>query len=146
MSETSLLQFATFQNTPQSLGLLSDFVSTHPPFDRFEFRLMTQTLKFQLENQCHIVAGLDDQIAGYLGWIPTTIEVAEAWMENAGPLIANLEFRQAVIPTVLVTIEPRIMLPLIKHAKTINPGIPVYWKRQFSDERLEVKRAVRKKS
>ena len=69
----TVLTVAAFPSTPLSLGLICDFVSRFPPFDNFEFKQMTVTLRFQLEQQSHLVAGRDDEIVGYLGWIPTTV-------------------------------------------------------------------------
>jgi hypothetical protein len=140
------LTVAAFPNTPLSLGLVCDFVSRFPPFDNFEFKQMTVTLRFQLESQSNLVAGYDDEIVGYLGWIPTTTAIAEAWISDEGPLIAATEDVSAVAITVLVTTDPRYVLPLVRSAKAARPGLPVYWKRQFADGKESQKRRVRKKS
>lgn len=142
----SELLISAFPNTPLSLGLVCDFVSRFPPFDRFEFRHMTVTLRYQLEAQSHLVVGRDDQIVGYLGWIRTTRAIAEAWVANDGALTAVTENVEAVAATVLVTENPKYALPLIRRAKTLNLGLSVYWKRQFSDGRIAMKRSVRKKA
>jgi hypothetical protein len=140
------LLFSAFPNNPLSLGLVCDFVSRFRPFDTFEFRQMTVTLRYQLEAQSHLVAGLDDQIVGYLGWIRTTRAIAEAWVANDRSLTAVTDGADAVAATVLVTEDPRYALPLIRRAKTLNAGMSVYWKRQFIDGRVAMKRSVRKKA
>ena len=142
MSELLISRFA---NTPLSLGLICDFVSRFPPFDRFEFRHMAVTLRHQLEAQSHLVAGLDDQIVGYLGWIQTTRAIAETWVEGDRELTAVTDNVDALAATVLATDNPKFVLPLIRRAKALNPGLSVYWKRQFSDGRVAMKRSVRKK-
>jgi hypothetical protein len=139
------LLIAPFPNTPLSLGLVCDFVSRFPPFDRFEFRHMTVTLRHQLEAQSHLVAGFDDQIVGYLGWIRTTRAIAETWVTDDGALTTVADNADAVAATVLVTANPSFVLPLIRRAKTLNRGLSVYWKRQFPDGRVAMKRSVRKK-
>jgi hypothetical protein len=141
-----VLTIAAFPSTPLSLGLVCDFVSRFPPFDTFEFRQMTVTLRFQLEQQSHLVAGRDDEIVGYLGWIPTTAAIAEAWVIDEGPLVAATEEVSAIAVTVLVTSNPSDALPLLRKAKATAPGLPVYWKRQFVDGKEPRKRSVRKKS
>lgn len=141
-----MLTVAAFPNTPLSLGLICDFVSRFPPFDTFEFRQMTTTLRFQLESQSNLVAGHDDEIVGYLGWIATTTDIAEAWIDDSGPLIAATADVSAIAVTVLVTSDPKYVLPLVRSAKAARPGLPVYWKRQFSDGKQPQKRSVRKKS
>src|ERR1700709_78456 len=114
-----------FPNTPLSLGLVCDFVSRFPPFDRFEFRHMMVTLRYQLEVQSHLVAGFDDRIVGYVGWIRTTQKLAEAWVVSDGALTAVTENADAVAATVLVTENPKFALPLIRRAKTLNVGLSV---------------------
>jgi hypothetical protein len=140
-----VLTIASFPSTPTSLGLLCNFVSRFPPFDNFEFKQMTTTLRFQLETQCNLVAGFDDEIVGYLGWILTTEAIAEAWVNSGGPLTALVENPSAAAVTVLATTDSKYVLPLIKRAKVLNPDLPVYWKRQFADGKQPAKRRVRKK-
>ena len=106
---------------------------------------MTVTLRLQLETQSHLVAGYEDEIVGYLGWIPTTTEIAEAWISDQAPLVASTEEVSAIAVTVLVTSHPRYALPLIRRAKAERPGLPVYWKRQYVDGKEPQKRSVRKK-
>jgi hypothetical protein len=142
----SELLISPFPNSPLSLGLVCDFVSRFPPFDRFEFRQMTVTLRYQLEAQTNLVAGFDDHIVGYLGWIRTTRAIAEAWVTDDGALTAAGHNADAVAATVLVVETPRYALPLIRRAKSVNLGMSVYWKRQFADGRVAMKRSVRKKA
>ena len=140
-----MLIIEAFPSTPLSLGLLCNFVSRFPPFDTFEFKQMTVTLRFQLEAQCHLVAGDQDEIVGYLGWVPTTVPIAEAWVADQGPLTAATDEVSAVAVTVLAASNPNYLLPLIRRAKTIRPGLPVYWKREFMHGKEPRKRSVRKK-
>jgi hypothetical protein len=140
-----VLDIATFPNTPLSLGLLCNFVSRFPPFDTFEFKQMTVTLRFQLEAQCNLVVGDEDEIVGYLGWIPTTVAIAEAWVADQGPLVAATNEVSAIAVTVLAASNPKYVLPLIRRAKAMQPDLPVYWKRQFGGDKQSRKRSVRKK-
>jgi len=140
------LVISVFPNTPVSLGLLCDFVSRFPPFSTFEFRQMATALRYQLDAQSHLVAGLDDRIVGYIGWIRTTRAIAERWSTGNGPLTAMTEAVDAVAATILVTENSKYALPLVRAAKTRNRDYSVYWKRQFLDGRVSVKRNVRKKA
>ncbi len=112
---------------------------------RFEFKQMTVSLRFQLEAQCNLVAGHDDDIVGYLGWIPTSVTVAEDWISGRGPLIANTDEISAIAVTVLATSNSKYVLPMMRRAKATQSGLPVYWKRQFADGKGSQKRYVRKK-
>jgi hypothetical protein len=143
--KTNGLTFAHFENTPQALGLLCDFVSVAPPFNRLEFRQMVATLQYQLANKNHIVVGRNNEIVGYLGWISTTIEIAEKWVANEGPLTGVPGASEAAVPTVFVVVDGSISLPLIRHAKTLQGQNSIYWKREFISGRAAAKRSVRKK-
>lgn len=141
----SELLITAFPDNPASLGLLCDFVSKFAPFGDFEFRQMTTALRYQLEKQTHLVAGVDDRIVGYLGWIRTTRVIAETWLGGNGPLNAVQE-ADAIAATILVAESRDYVLPLVRKAKSINREFPVYWKRQFADGRKDMKRSVRKKT
>lgn len=140
------LNFERLPSSPYALGIVSEFVARFPPFNDYEFGVMTKTLIYQLETGGHLIAGFDDRIAGYLGWIWTTRAIAEAWLEHETPLNPASENADAIAVTVLATVDPHHMLPLIKHAKILNGGYSVYWKRHFIDGRLGAKRTVRKKA
>ena len=139
------LTFTQLPPSPLSLGLAAQFVARFPPFDDFEFGMMVQTIRYQLETGNHLVAGLDDKIVGYLGWIRTTKAIAEAWLDEDGPLHPALHNLTAVGVTVLAVEDAGTILPLIREAKRRNPGISVYWKRHAGDGTLAAKRRVRKK-
>lgn len=139
------LSFERIPSSPYALGMVCEFVSRFPPFKDYEFGVMIKTLLYQLETSSHLIAGLDDRMVGYVGWIRTTREIAEAWLERDAKLEPAFENIDAIAVTVLATEDPQHMLPLIKQAKTLNAGYSVYWKRHFIDGRLAAKRAVRKK-
>src|SRR5216684_118892 len=141
----SSVSFERLPSSPYTLGMVCEFVSRFPPFNAYEFGVMIKTLLYQLETGSHLIAGLDDRIVGYVGWIRTTREIAEAWLERDAKLEPAFEQIDAIAVTVLAAEDPQHMLPLVKHAKTLNAEYSVYWKRHFIDGRLAAKRAVRKK-
>jgi hypothetical protein len=139
------LTFTTIPNSPFSLGLVCEFVSRFPPFNNFEFERMVKTLLYQLQAGTHVVVGLDDRIVGYVGWIRTTQQIAEAWVEQDAQL-RMAEDADAIAVSVLVAEDSKHVLPLIRHAKTLNIGCSVYWKRYFPDGRSPARRKVRRKA
>jgi hypothetical protein len=126
--------------------MVSEFVARFAPFNDYEFGVMIKTLMYQLETSSHLIAGIDDRIVGYVGWIRTTRGIAESWFKEDAQLQPAFENVDAIAVTVLATEDPQCMLPLIKHAKTLNREYSVYWKRHFIDGRLAAKRTVRKKA
>jgi len=138
------LLFTRVPSNPVSLGLVCNFIAHYPPFDGYEFGLMVKTLRYQLEQQTHLIGSTDDTIVAYLGWIVTSHEIAEAWVANDGPLNPDPD-GTAVAATVMATRSSAHILPLIKEAKLLNLDKSVYWKRDFIDARGAMKRAVRKR-
>lgn len=139
------ITFLQLPSNPASLGLTCNFLAHYPPFDTYEFGLTIKTLRLQLERQAHLVGAIDDAIVCYLGWIETSLAIAEAWSRSEGPLNPVFD-GEAVAVTVLATRSSRHILPLIRDAKKRNAGKSVFWKRDFIDARGSVKRAVRKRA
>ena len=151
MSDSTI--YLTFKPTSRSLGTLAAFVSQYQPFTDYEFGPVMKSLIYQLDNGTHAVAmnidpvtGKPSQLAAYVGWIKTTSQVAETWLNNDGPLSMTPDEYDAVAVTILAAQDKRRMLGLIKHAKTLNQGKSVYWKRYFQDGRDPSNRSVVKKT
>jgi hypothetical protein len=142
----SVLTFEQVSSSPYSLGMICEFVARFPPFNDYEFGAVVKSLLYQLESGSHLVAGVDDRIVGYVGWISTTHEIAEAWLEQDVPLRAAAENIDAVAITVMAAEHPRFISGLIRQAKIRHPDYSVYWKRHFTDGRPTAKRKVLKRT
>jgi hypothetical protein len=130
--------------SPQAFGIICDFVAKYPPFDGFEFGVMAKTLRFQLEQQTHMLGLIEGRIEAYVGWIPTSRAIAEAWASGDGPLNPEPS-ADAIAVTILATSSRDYILPLIKASKKFNLTKSVFWKRSFQDGRTDQKRTVRKR-
>lgn len=140
------LAFERISGSPYSLGMICEFVSRFAPFNDFEFGVVVKSLLYQLESGNHLVAGVDDRIVGYVGWIATTSAIAEAWLDQDAALRPASENIDALAVTVLAAEHPRYIASLIREAKIRHPGHSVYWKRYFTDGRLAAKRRVLKRT
>ncbi|MEO9874300.1 MAG: hypothetical protein ABJM26_19590 [Anderseniella sp.] len=148
----ALVEYTTFQPSSRSLGSLAAFVSQHAPFTQYEFGPVMKTLIYQLEHCTHAVAMARDPVTGelsqmlsYVGWVRTTDAVAREWLENEGRLTMSSGKHDAIAVTILATDDPASVIGLIKHAKKMNAGKSVYWKRYFMDGRAPSSRRVVKK-
>ncbi len=144
--------YTTLRPTGASLGSVAAFVSQFEPFTTYEFGPMMKSLMYQLEHGTHAVTmigdpmtGKVDQMAAYVGWIKTSKEIAEDWLERDGRLSLSSDDDGAIAVTILAAQNPSGILGLIKHAKRINVGKSVYWKRYFTDGREPMHRSVVKK-
>src|SRR4051794_9132408 len=143
--ECSSLTIDQIPSSPYAFGIVCKFVSRFPPFKDYQFGSIVNHLLYQLDTSSHVIAGLDDRIVGYVGWIPTTRELAEAWLRADNASLLSSEKTDAVVVTVLVTEDKHYILPMIKHLKMLCPNHSCYWKRHFIDGRLMTsERAVRK--
>ncbi len=148
----ALVEYTTFQPSSRSLGSLAAFVSRHAPFTNYEFGPVVKTLLYQLEHRTHAVAMARDPVTGeldrmisYVGWVRTTDDVARAWLDTDSRLTMCTANHDAVAVTILATDDPASVLGLIRHAKCMNVGKSVYWKRYFMDGRSPSPRRVVKK-
>ncbi len=148
----ALVEYTTFKPSSRSLGSLAAFVSQHAPFTHYEFGPVMKTLLYQLEHRTHAVAMARDPVTGeladmvsYVGWIRTSDEIARNWTENDGRLSMSRGEHDAIAVTILATDDPASVMGLIKHAKKMNVGKSVYWKRYFMDGRAPHSRKVIKK-
>ena len=139
------LVFGQLSDSPESLGLATEFIARYPPFVTYEFGPMTRTLLYQLEKQTHLVGTIDERIVAYLGWMRTSSEIAEKWINEGGPLRPDRNSNDAVAVTVFAVADPRYSLAMIRKAKMLEAGRSVYWKRYFTTGKEPSSRAVRKK-
>jgi hypothetical protein len=149
LSESAVMTALTFErvsSSPYSLGMICEFVARFPPFNDFEFGVVVKTLLYQLESASHLAAGLDDRLVGYVGWISTTREIAEAWLDRDAQLRPAFENADTLAVTILAAEEPSYIAPLIREAKVRHPGHSVFWKRYYTDGRLPAKRRVIKRT
>lgn len=127
---------------PYSLGIAAKYLSEIDLFTRFEFGPTLSSLMHQINDGTHLIVERNDRICGYLGWVRCTKDGAEDWLHNRGPL-RKVADGDAVVVTIFHAQDSRDILGMIKAAKTMAPGLPVYWKRFYENERAPSPRAVK---
>lgn len=128
-------------NNPYSLGIVLRFLANHEPFSEFEFGATTNSVLYQMRSNSYFVCVKDDQVAGYLGWIRTSDEKGQAWLNEGAPLTAD-STATAVAVTIFAVDERRFIRPMIRYAKKREPGQTVYWKRYYQDGRAPASKIV----
>lgn len=127
---------------PYSLGIAAKYLSEIELFARFEFGPTLSSLLHQINDGSHLILERNDRMCGYLGWVRTSQDWAEAWQSNRGPLRKVAE-GDAIVVTIFHAQDSSDILRMIKAAKTMVPGLPVYWKRFFEDDRTPSARVVK---
>ena len=138
-TETRITQFS---RNPYSLGIAAKYLSEIDPFTRFEFGPTLSSLMHQINDGTHLIAERNDRVCGYLGWVRTSKQGADDWLHNRGPL-RKVADGDAVVVTIFHAQDSRDILRMIKTAKTMAPGIPVYWKRFYTNDRAPSPRVVK---
>ena len=118
-----------------------DLLATTPPFKAFGLERMVRSVQHQIDSNTCLFGIENGRLCAYLGWIVTSRGVVEDWRDNDGPLHPAPE-AEAIVVTILAVNSPRAILPMIKKAKTVSHGLPVYWKRIGEDGISEDIRSV----
>ncbi len=62
-------QLRQFKPSFEAVGILIDFLTRQPPFDRFQAGALVTTLKYQVSHGFHVSAFLGETLIGYCGWL-----------------------------------------------------------------------------
>jgi len=117
----------------ESFGVAVDFLARFEPFTRDRVGPFVRAVRRQILRQHHLFAFDGERIVGYAGWLPTTRAAAEAWLRNGGELRPADENAEAVALTIVAVDDPAATLGLMREARRINPGLRVFFKRDYAD-------------
>jgi hypothetical protein len=123
-------------STYEAFGLVMDFLARVQPFSDFQVGKFAAVIQQQLASG-HNLAALDanQQMVGYAGWIHTSSVSAEQWMADNGPLQPlDGQTHDAAALTVVAATDSRATPRLMRGARSLNPGVRVYFKRGYDGE------------
>jgi len=139
-SNINILQL---NGTFEAFGLVMDFVVQVPPFSKFEAKALADALLLQLRLSNHLVAMQGNRMVGYAGWLHTSREVGEAWMNGFGKLNAiSADKADAASLTIVRSTDNSATRRLLRGARELNPGRLVYFKRDANPTQTTRKRSV----
>jgi hemolysin-activating ACP:hemolysin acyltransferase len=119
-----------------ALGLAVSHLMTKPAFARLRFGEWSRILVGQI-NRKHYQLVLDDRdhVVGFLGWAPTTEDVAEAWLEGRSDFSdAVAKDGDCIVFNAWSASSPgvnRLVLEAARHA--VQGRKTVYFKRLYKD-------------
>jgi hypothetical protein len=143
-AQGSDLKVVQLNPTYEGFGMVMDYLSRRLPFAGFEAGLLTDAIHQQLKYGHHLVALRGDRVTGYAGWLLTSSEIAEAWVEDRGRLVRKEGNEATAAALTIVASEDRAAVAkLIRGARRLNPGKRAYFKRSASDVKPARKRSVR---
>jgi hypothetical protein len=127
-------QIVQLESSFQAFGLLIDHLSRVAPFSRYDLGNFARALRQQLRHGHHLAAMRGPVLVGYVGWLLTSREIAEKWLQS-GDVLRPVErsAANAAALTVVSAQERGVLLRLIRGARTMNPAIRVYFKRQYAE-------------
>ena len=120
--------------------MVIDFLSRTETFNSFALDALTAAVRRQLANGYNLAAISDNEIIGYIGWLFTTKEQAEDWMEGRGLLKpCDKEHATAAALTIIASTDRSATTRLIRGARATHKDIQVYFKRGY-DTSLKLSR------
>jgi hypothetical protein len=115
----------------ETLGLVVSFLSRRAPFSEFAAGSLIDALQHQLSSNCHVCLVENEQLTGYLGWLPITVALGEQWKRDGSILtIVPDDVADAVALTIIASDTPEGARALIRAARMLNPARRVYFKRE----------------
>jgi len=118
----------------ETLGLVVSFLVRRAPFSGFAAASLIEALQHQLSSSCHVCLVENDQLTGYLGWLPITSALGERWKcDEAVLTIAPDGSANAVAITIFATDTPEGARKLIRAARTLKSPCKIYFKREKGD-------------
>lgn len=142
MLVSNSFEFTSLGPNPYALGMAAEFISRFTPFADFGFGATINAVAFQLNHNFNIIVSQDDKMAGYVGWIPTTEEVAVDWLRLGGVLQPSAK-GDAIVITILAATDAACVRPLLKALRKQVMGKKIYWNRYFDDGRLSTFRTLK---
>lgn len=132
MAQVKESEIVSLSGSFEAFGMVMDFLSRTESFDRFELGNIASAVRGQLASGCNLAAVRGNEVAGYLGWIYTTPELAEDWMEGRG-LLKSLPRNEAAAAalTIVASVDRAATVRLIRGARELNKGVQVYFKRGY---------------
>jgi len=128
----------------EALGVLIDFLAREPPYAQLRAGDLLAAVTYQLSHGLHFAGFEKNRIVAYCGWLTTSAERAEAWLQGKGRLdhvepVAS----DAVALTVVKISNQEHVLPMIRACRDGNKGKRVFFKRDYgAPERQSRKAAV----
>jgi hypothetical protein len=123
-------ELARLANTFEAFGMVIDLLSRHEPFMRFDLGQLGAAVRLQLRHEHHVAALAGKALVGYVGWLPTTSEAAEAWLDDRGPLHPILDREvDGFAVTIVLTVDSSITRPIVRAARYRNAGKRAFFKR-----------------
>jgi hemolysin-activating ACP:hemolysin acyltransferase len=123
-------EFVRLANSFEAFGMVLDLLSRQVPFRDFDLAQIAAAVRLQLKNRHHVAAMRGRVLIGYVGWMPTQRDIGEGWLAGTRALTPVADSAaDALAVTIVVALEPRLALHLIREARKLNVGRRAYFKR-----------------
>jgi hypothetical protein len=127
-------QLRQFKPSFEAVGILIDFLTRKPPFDRFAAGTLVTTLKYQVTNGFHVSAFRGETLIGYCGWLRIMAGDGALWVREQSDLRPAPNDRADAVALDIVRVdEPEAVRPLIRACRRLEAGKRVFFKRDYLD-------------
>jgi hypothetical protein len=127
------LQIRSLKPGFDTLGVLMDFLAREPPYALMRAGDLLAALTYQLSAGLHAAGFDNNRLVAYCGWLTTSADAGEAWLEGRGRLSAvPSATADAVALTLVKVVKPEYLLPMIRACRQRNKGKRVFFKRDYA--------------
>jgi hypothetical protein len=104
----------------EALGVLIDFLAREPPYAQLRAGDLLAAVTYQLSHGLHFAGFEKNRMVAYCGWLTTSAERAEAWLQGKGRLdhVAPVS-SDAVALTIVKIPKQEHVLPMISTGKSL---------------------------
>lgn len=120
--------------------LLLDYLASSPPFSGYGMQSMVSSVTAQMMGGTYLVALSENKVCGYVGWLMTTREIAESWLNGTGKLTTTSNKPSAAAITILAVSDKELLLPMVRSARRRIGDHPIFWKRHMKGRGLDARR------
>lgn len=123
-------EFVRLANSFEAFGMVLDLLSRQMPFRDFDLAQVAAAVRLQLKHRHHVAAMRGRTLVGYVGWMATRSDIGAGWLAGTEVLTpVDERAADALAVTIVVALEPRLALSLIREARKLNIGRRAYFKR-----------------
>jgi hypothetical protein len=126
-----------FPATLEALGAVIHFLALDNTFGSKPLANVVLEVLVQLQNKWNVCAVREKTLVGYCGWVLTKRELAEMYLKDESgrdPIVSPNEADAAIL-TIVRILEPKLVPPLIRASRKLNPGKRCFFRREYQDHK-----------
>lgn len=123
-------EYVVMNHSYEGFGMLMDLLSRTAPFSQMKLGELGAAVRLQLIRGDHFAAVQGSSVVGYVGWLPTSASIADAWSKDQALLTPVLDHTaDAAALTIIIAQTGSIRSKLIRGVRQALPNRRIFFKR-----------------